>query len=124
MKVKGLFAALAVSLIIPASVSASSGWDYVGSSNFTKSSIIIYSTGGDFKACQTSGKGGYVALWENDPNNADDAVEGFMSPGRYLEPGRCAVWDVRNFVDGSNKKAELYLVKSSDGNRIYVDFYD
>lgn len=125
MKKKSLFAALAISLIIPTSAFASSGWDYVGASTFVKQSVVVNSTGGDFKVCQTSGKGGNVALWENDAGaNPDDSVEGFMTPGRYLAPGQCAVWDVRDMVDGDNKKAELYVVKAGDGNSISVKFYD
>lgn len=117
---------LLVLLVFPTSAFAGAGeWDYVGSSTFHSQSVVISSGGGNFKACNRSNVDAEVKLWESDPGlNPDDSVNGgFMVPGQTLYANDCLIWDVRDAVDGDNKKAELYLTKQGTST-IKVDFYD
>lgn len=119
-----LSALLGASMVaMPMTVSASSGWDYVGHAEFYYQSPVVESTGGDFEACLqgTTGWSGYVTMWEYDADSSDEKVG-----ERYIGPGHCARWDnIGSFVDGSsNNVAEFYLTKPSDGKQLKVNFYD
>lgn len=102
-------------------------WDYLGSSGFTESapgtysSKVVSSGGGYFKTCATSNYPGNVyALREDDPgsNPSDDIDVAYAGAEKYY----CHTWNVSQFVDGDNGKAELYLV--TDQPAVKVEFWD
>ncbi|MEG7335490.1 hypothetical protein [Bacillus sp. 0102A] len=96
------------------SVLGAGEWDYLGSSTFKTRSKTFYSGGGDL-GIQISqpyigpGISWQYKLVEEDPVPFDDTVSRFSlsnQKGTYE-----VVFDVRSFVDGDNKKAELHLEK-------------
>lgn len=70
-------------------------------------SKIYYSGGGDFRACtydvNVAGADGIIEVWSDNPSG--DKIIGW---GIFRE-GRCIKVDARPHVDGSNKKAEIYI---------------
>ncbi|MCQ6268689.1 hypothetical protein M1K46_24250 [Fictibacillus sp. WQ 8-8] len=120
---------LGSALFLPAnSAFASSGWDYVGESTFSKASVPVKSTGGDFKVCLAEGWSweGYVKLMENDPDGKDEVVDPLLDFGKWLDKDHCAVWtNLDKYVDGDNNRAEFYIVKSQgDDVKIRIYYYD
>ncbi|WP_243648710.1 hypothetical protein [Hazenella coriacea] len=101
-------------------------WDYVGrrtTSSSENPTNYVYSTGGDFKFKVVSGPSGgaWYALYEYDPDNADDHVRDLWF---YLYPGDEVIYrDIGNYVDGSNKKAEFYVRENFSGSAT-VDYWD
>ncbi|MCQ6268690.1 hypothetical protein M1K46_24255 [Fictibacillus sp. WQ 8-8] len=96
MRIKTIFSSafIASALLLPTnSASAASGWNYVGTSTFHKTSVSIESTGGDFKACLAPGWAwkGYVALYERDPDGINERVDSIFDFGKWLDPQQCAV---------------------------------
>jgi hypothetical protein len=126
-KIKHLFAlffALACSFVIPfSSANAGAGeWDYLGHSGWvSRTTSIVESGGGNFMFCvEGYNNDTLYHLYEYDPDNADDYV-GFFDA--ELDPDKCtSAWNIDNFVDGTNDKAEFY-VKANDGN-FKVHWYD
>lgn len=117
MKLKkiGISMALAsMSLAIPfTSVFAASGWQKLGT---FKENQRFNSGGGYIKVCAHSPVGILeYSIYEYDPDNADDFVKTV-----YLGDGDCAKISVAKFVDGSNKKAELYYTSTSSGTSVTV----
>lgn len=122
-KHKSFFAALIIALTIPSSAFASTTsivqplgageWDYVGSDGVT---LYVYTTvstkdfssgGGDFqvRVRNVDSNNSYaIGLYEMDPDNPDDLVGTARGYGNEN-----FTFNVRNYVDGSNKKAELYV---------------
>jgi hypothetical protein len=109
-----------------AAVTAGEGdWDNQGSDEFTNSSEIFLSSGGDFKICLSSdSQSGYYQLFEEDPYNPDDKVlsnDGtiglyFKTAGSNdFDSNGCHVFkNISGYVDGD--QAEFYLEKYSGGN--------
>ncbi|WP_128381876.1 hypothetical protein [Streptomyces cavernae] len=105
---------------------ASSGWDYIGTTDFPVSTADYIrtignalSTGGDIQACITSGSTRARAydLWEYDPNNDDEFVGAVDNAG-------CWIWrDIGKYVDGDNKRAEFYI-GTYDNEALWVKWYD
>lgn len=114
-----LLGASLMAMPLTASAEEAGTWDYVGHSVFKSQSVVVYSNGGDFRACLAAGYNwsGYLTLWEYDAENADEKVS-----NQYITPSSCAVWrGIGGFVDGA--QAEFYVTKS-DGATIDVKFYD
>jgi hypothetical protein len=91
-----------------------SGWQKLGSSTFKQRSKTFYSGGGRIKIKIVQPDLGPGFNWvyylkEDDGGLGDDQVAKFSlnnGPGTYeLE------FPVNGYVDGANKKAELYLLK-------------
>jgi hypothetical protein len=103
-----------IALAIPfTSAFAASGWQKLGTYN---ESQVFNSGGGYVKVCAHAPVGILeFTLYEYDPDNADDYVDTL-----YLGDGSCQTVNVAKFVDGSNKKAELYYKSSSDGTSVTV----
>ncbi|WP_146553234.1 hypothetical protein [Rummeliibacillus sp. SL167] len=89
-------------------------WDYIGEDTFKSQSKIFHSGGGDLMIYIEQPYGGLLGskwwykLYEKSPT-WESVVSSF-----YLENEAGAyevVFDVRDWVDGDNKKAELYLSK-------------
>lgn len=96
-------------------------WDYIGSSTFTSSSAIAYSTGGDFAFCLYSGPTAVYELWEDDPGNNNNDYVGKAE----LSKDECGiVRGIGSFVDGDNKRAEFYVKKTGAGGSARIDFWD
>lgn len=101
-------------------------WDYLGRRSTSSSenpTNYVHSTGGDFKFKVVSGPSGgaWYALYEYDPNNADDLV---FDSWFYLYPGDEVVYrGIGGYVDGDNKKAEFYVRENFSGSAS-VDFWD
>ncbi|MFI6767522.1 hypothetical protein [Streptomyces sp. NPDC050355] len=104
---------------------ASAGWDYVGSSEFTRwdEEIHFYtnyhlSTGGDFRTCHTSQPEGAntFTLWEYDPNGSKKVRSYSLSKGCFIFK------NIGNLVDGDNNKAEFFI--STNLGEGGVAFYD
>lgn len=76
------------------------------------------STGGYLQFCVTAGSLSTYKLYEYDPNDADEYV-GEVS----LTPGGCASMYVDPYVDGDNRRAELYVGTGSSSAR-YAAYYD
>ncbi|GGV31574.1 hypothetical protein GCM10010277_15370 [Streptomyces longisporoflavus] len=106
---------------------AAAGWDHVGSSTFKHRDVdshlwftgYSHSTGGSFKVCidKTQFKE-EITLWEQDSNGMKDV-------GKRSTKGGCHVFNgLGDYVDGSNKKAELTLstTDAEGGGRVF--FYD
>ncbi|MBM7554584.1 hypothetical protein [Thalassobacillus pellis] len=111
MKKIGLsFIVLALGLIIPfSSANASSGWDYMGVYKLIPNAYGNYdtwnvrSTGGSFKV-ESFGVSNNCSLMEYDPgSNNDDRVG-------HVRQNTTTIFNVRGFVDGSNNRAELYVM--------------
>ncbi|WP_270181140.1 hypothetical protein [Alkalihalobacillus sp. CinArs1] len=125
MKQLSILLVLVLSMTLPVLTGASSiqygagEWDDKGTDTFKTKSKVIYSGGGNFKACMIGGSGVHeVTLWEADSNPDDKLAYGLLSPGT------CKVWyGLSDEIDGKNNKAELYLTKSG-GNAITVEFED
>jgi hypothetical protein len=107
---------LAMSTLSAAPASAAAGWQSLGNSDFyldadgsgchTKK---FYSGGGYIRVSyyrpgHPDNKTSHVRVYEYDPNNADDFVHEF-----FPYDGQAFVIDVDRFVDGDNKKAEIYF---------------
>ncbi|MDQ0862401.1 hypothetical protein [Bacillus sp. V2I10] len=103
------------------------GWDHQGSDEFTNSSEIFLSGGGDFKICLSSdSQSGHYQLFEEDPYNPDDEVYSndgtlgltfnYTIPGDHdFDKNGCYVFkNISGYVDGD--QAEFYLEKYSGGN--------
>jgi len=122
----GAVAAGMVTLLAAGPASAGSGeWDFVGVDEFTSQSADFSSGGGDFKVClQPGSKEGDYRLMEDDPFNPDDLVPapGTVAGLEFDYPYEtdsfgCFVYrDIGSYVDGTNGKAEFYLIKWSGGN--------
>ncbi|EOR20824.1 MULTISPECIES: hypothetical protein [Bacillales] len=88
-------------------------WDYIGKSSFKTVSKTFYSGGGDLLIYINQPYEGPAFKWlyklvEDDPA-IDDTVSNFELPNKG---GTYEVkFNVRSFVDGDNKKAELRLQK-------------
>jgi hypothetical protein len=124
MKVKKLLATLILSvasLVIPlSSVLAASGWQWIDyvyittwSPTFKKYKSDVFKSGGGYiKACfdvaSTSAKD--FTLYSYNPGSGNDKKVGSTI---YLKNKQCAEWYVKPYVDGSNKKAELYFISTS-----------
>lgn len=126
--ISAALAALALSISGATSASAAD-WDYLGNSffqwNSTSGSYLtkqFQSTGGYFKICTTYGspKATYT-IWEYDPDNADDWVGSYT-----LGSEACATHYVQSFVDGDNRRAELFVETNNEtvGANEYIEFYD
>ncbi|CAM5371156.1 hypothetical protein GCM10010261_11840 [Streptomyces pilosus] len=121
-------AAIVVSISGATSASAAD-WDYLGNSYFqwnsTSGSYLtkkFQSAGGYFKICTTYGTPtATYTIWEHDPDNADDWVGSYT-----LGSEACATHYVQSFVDGTNKRAELYVETKNGtvGANDYIEFYD
>ncbi|MEU6196387.1 hypothetical protein [Streptomyces sp. NPDC047061] len=105
---------------------ASSGWDYIGvtefprnSSDYIRTTGNALSTGGDLEACITtaSTKSHAYDLWEYDPNNADDFVDAVNGSGCWI------FRDIGKYVDGDNNRAEFYI-GTYDDDALRVYWYD
>lgn len=87
-------------------------WDTLGNvyqyydSQF-QSSAVYYSGGGDFQACvsevSTTGAEGVLEFWSDDPSG-----DRFIGWGTFKN-NNCVIADVREYVDGENDKAEIYV---------------
>ena len=133
MKIKKLGASLlftAIAIVTPFSSAFAGSWDYLGNYSFHYNSSagryvtnIVNSTGGYFKFC-TSQWGTSVksyTVWEYDPDNPDDKIASFD----FLSNGDCKTIYVDNYVDGSNKRAEIYISTDSYlASSTYVDMWD
>ncbi|MCM3347207.1 hypothetical protein [Cytobacillus kochii] len=102
-------------------------WDYLGSSTFKSKSAVFYSGGGNFRVWISQPHAGPGFKWsyrlmEDDPVG-DDQIDRFDVPnsaGTYQYE-----WNVRSFVDGDNKKAEIYLHKMTMPTySVTVDVWD
>lgn len=111
-----------ISLVSVSELAALPGqWDYIGSSTFTSSSAIAYSTGGDFAFCLYSGPKAVYELWEDDPGNSNNDYVGKAE----ISKNQCGiVRGIGNFVDGDNKRAEFYVKKIGAGGSATIDFWD
>lgn len=100
--------------VAPFSVMGAGEWDYIGYSSFSSQSKTFYSGGGNVKILIKQPGIGPGFTWqyklvEDDPYTFDDTVADFRLPngaGTYE-----VTYNVSSFVDGDNKKAELYLKK-------------
>lgn len=108
------FALSVATLAVPfTSVFAESGWQKLGT---YYESQVFHSGGGYIKLCAHAPVGILeFALYEYDPDNADDYVT-----TTYLGDGSCQTIYVDKFVDGTNNKAELYYKSSSNGTSVTV----
>ncbi|MFD3583956.1 hypothetical protein [Streptomyces sp. NPDC058683] len=104
---------------------ASSGWDYIGDTEFPVSTADYIrsgralSTGGDIQACIATGNTRKYAydLWEYDPDNDDEFVGAVDGAG-------CWIWrNIGKYVDGDNKRAEFYI-GTYDNEALWVHWYD
>lgn len=91
-----------------------SGWQKLGTSTFKQRSKTFYSGGGRIKIKIVQPDLGWGFKWvyylkEDDGGLGDDLVAKFSlnnGPGTYI-----LEFPVNGYVDGANKKAELYLTK-------------
>ena len=112
-------------LLFGSPAQASSGWDYIGTTDFKyvpdsyiKTSNAL-STGGDIEACIVSGSTTRHTydLWEYDPNNDDEYIGSVSNSG-------CWIWrNIGKYVDGDNKRAEFYI-GTYDVEALWVKWYD
>lgn len=115
MKRIGLaFIALAVALVVPVSSADAGGngeWDNLGFYYLTYNSTYgfydtanVKSTGGSVRIMSNDA---YITaeLWEYDPGSGNDDYVG----EEYLFGWEKKYFNVEKFVDGSNKRAELYV---------------
>lgn len=122
MKVRKLVASLILSIVTLAvpftSVFAASGWQYIDRVHITTwnstlnkyKSPIVHSGGGYVKVCAivSSSTAKDFTLYSYNPGSGNDKKIGSI----YLKNGQCTQWYVAPYVDGSNKKAEIYLASS------------
>jgi hypothetical protein len=98
-----------------------SGFTTIWSSPLSKyRTEIFHSDGGNLKVCVIANKKTTVdiTLYEYDPNNPDDKIANTT----YVSGGLCVTYSVAKYVDGDNKKAEVYV--ASKNHNIGIDFYD
>ncbi|WP_238189453.1 hypothetical protein [Paenibacillus sp. L3-i20] len=127
-KISTLLLAISLSAIVavPFSTASTDGWQKVGEGTMayqggvTYKSITVESKGDDFRVC--SDKGGAYTLREYDPGtNADE------NAGQKTIPsgGGCKTWEnIGSFVDGTNNRAEFYVLTASSSGPPYVKLYD
>jgi hypothetical protein len=128
IKTSSFVFALICALVIPfSSVFAGAGeWDYLGLYPIPVghyATKTVKSGGGDFKVCVVYAANNQTftyELYEDDSYpNPDDYV------GKAtLSEGQCKVFNVRDYVDGSNDKAELYLFREYKSEYVTVRFWD
>ncbi|MBM7554563.1 hypothetical protein [Thalassobacillus pellis] len=122
--------ALACALILPISSADAAGngsWDYVTTEPFELKDGYLWvtkkvsSTGGDFMIKSNCNFYTEVQLWEYDPGSENDDLVDTRSFGYGDEE---IFRDINSFVDGSNDKAEFFVVRYDDYNDGKVKFYD
>ncbi|WP_191875691.1 hypothetical protein [Streptomyces filipinensis] len=104
---------------------ASSGWDYMGATDFYDGgggryyTADVYSTGGDIKICiNTAATKNYVYdLWEHDSTNSDEFVTAVTGGGCRT------ISNIGSYVDGDNGKAEFYVF-TYDSSAMSVKWWD
>lgn len=120
--------------VIPVSASTATGgevitpfgageWDYMGYDRiqgiFTDNynGRVVKSGGGDYRICNlTANRTAAISLYEVDGSTRDE-VKGHGYPySTYIDSGKCKVWNVSGYTDGSNGKAELQI----DNNKEYT----
>ncbi|MFJ5966184.1 hypothetical protein [Bacillus sp. NPDC093026] len=102
-------------------------WDYLGSSTFYRQSKTFYSGGGDLGIQIKQPYIGPGFTWryklvEEDPIFNDDVSYFTLSnQGGTYE----VIFNVRSFVDGNNKKAELHLEKlTNPATKVSTKWWD
>lgn len=119
---------LTLPLVTAGPASAGPGWDKVGSTklvaphakpSYYKSEQIGPSAGGSFKVCFSPSGGESYAMYEYDAGSSDEKV-GVFQAGK---DGCIVANNISKFVDGSNKRAELYVTTKSLVTRKVV-YYD
>lgn len=60
---------------------------------------------GNVRICNEDHGGRLFTIKEYDPDSADEVV----ASNRYLEAKACLSYDIRPWVDGNNKQAEIYV---------------
>ncbi|SHE88038.1 hypothetical protein SAMN05444392_104104 [Seinonella peptonophila] len=121
------FLSLLFALVIPfSSVFAdSAGWQVLTSEKVHYNKTLdSYITGVDnahasgyIKVCNWSDGGRYFYIKEYDPDKADNWIT-----YAYLGKNGCNSWNIQDYVDGSNKKAEIYI-QTSNSNSWFI-IYD
>ncbi len=134
-KISAFILTLVCTLVIPFSaVFAADGANYIGTYTMTYSSTlhawktpVVSSVGGKFKICVTSSntasKFNYE-LWEYDPGTTGSGRDDYIGDV-FLSSGQCYWWYVTDYIDGTNRKAELYIRTYADiPSGTKVKFYD
>ncbi|WP_163528092.1 hypothetical protein [Halobacillus ihumii] len=137
-KLKVSMFVLLIFVLIPSTVLASSGWDYVGSDSVYGTrdgssaswSKTFYSTGGDFRVCLSGFDGNdantTVRVWLKEMGGYDEVLSFYEIPAaEKIGPNGVACFEFRDigeWVDGSNNKAEFQFKVQfySDGQAEYV----
>ncbi|MFD0167699.1 hypothetical protein ACFVJH_26685 [Streptomyces decoyicus] len=129
-KLKVISVALFSSVLIAAGASpasASSGWDYVGASDFSYRDVDLHewftkyhlSAGGDFMVCVTRTPEAHdYSLWEYDASASKRVAT------RTTSHGCLTFKNIGKLVDGDNHRAEFMISTTNPEGTATVAFYD
>lgn len=119
-----------LTLLLSLSTSAQAGpgdWDHKGTYSVSYNgnlqagkyaTPVIYSGGGYFAFCvSNTSSSDYYYLYEYDPGSTRGGLDDYVSHAK-LSNGGCAKRQVGHEVDGSNRKAELYVTTNTRSAKI------
>lgn len=88
---------------------------------------VVSSVGGKFKICVTSSNTASLfnyELMEYDPGHTGSGKDDYIG-SIFLKSGQCYWWNITDYIDGTNRKAELYIRTYADiPSGTKVKFYD
>jgi hypothetical protein len=134
-KISTFILTLVCTLVIPfSSVFAADLGNYLGEYTLRYNSTLnayttstVSSVGGKFKICVTSSNTASsfnYELYEYDSGTTGSGKDDYIG-SVFLRSGQCYWWYITNYIDGTNRKAELYIRSYADiPSGTKVKYYD